>query len=208
MYCWPPGASGPSLCLLSAKGALKQHVGCRCPGFWQLGGCRGVLCENRTGAAPHHTQFQLAAAHPPQGIAQPHSHDSGSSGKVYLGKVKDTVQLLWERERKMWDNQCCRHPGQKRRGRGAPSARSEIPCSPRRPWWCRLSSWSSWMTSPLRRQPCPERAHIGAGPWQELQPGIGDPCWSNILKIVLHGEDPCCSSCWRTVSHGRVPMLE
>lgn len=45
---WPPCASGPSLCLLSAKGALKQCVGCRCPCFssWVAAGVASVRAQH------------------------------------------------------------------------------------------------------------------------------------------------------------------
>lgn len=93
------------------------------PRFWQLEGCRSGLCENRTGAAPHHTQFQLASA---QGTAQPHSHNSGSSRKVYLGKVKGAVQQLCEREkRKCERTSAADTQARKAGGRGASSARSD-----------------------------------------------------------------------------------
>ena len=53
------------------------------------GGLQGGLCEERLGLPrAGHSWFQPAPADPPQGMAEPCSHDSSASGKASVRKGK------------------------------------------------------------------------------------------------------------------------
>lgn len=60
----------------------------------------------------------------------------GTLGKTCLRKIKKCcTAAVWERGEHMWEEQCCRHPGQCKGGEGAaPGTGADAPLQP----WCRL----------------------------------------------------------------------
>lgn len=142
---------------------LTEHiqvcVGCPWPGISSAGDHRHGLCEERP--CGRHCWFHPAPTDPPQGTAEPISHNCGASGKKYLRKSKKYTRQSGEGNKKSEKQQ--REYQSQRMGGVAPGAGADIPLQPWRGLW-----WSTWI---FLRDCSPWRAHTGSEEMCEREGG-------------------------------------